>query len=558
MWKRLLLFGVVLAVAFFAIRFVMHDDAPENRDPLPGKPADDAQPLEPEEQVKEIFALAKEGKAFHIPFIVGKTKMDEVEDAWGDPEKVENHSGGSYADFPDRDVSIGYQDALVFELRSYHSELKKIHFEDIQKVAGEPDDITYYQDEKYDQIILIYKAAENLQLKWVLPRPADAEPNPAVHHVNVVAKINPSNINGIKDKLSAMTLDEKIGQMIFAGISGTTMTEETNRLINSDQVGGIIFYKNNISSVQQVIALQNELRAANTGNRLPLFFGADQEGGQISRLPDSVQNLPSALTIGNKNNPKFANEIGRILGKELKNFGFNLDFAPVLDVNSNPNNPVIGNRSFGSNPDIVSTFGIEMMKGIQSEKVIPVVKHFPGHGDTSADSHLELPTVNKSLGELEQLEMIPFKEAVENGADVVMVAHILFPQIDPVYPSSMSKKIITDMLRGQLGFNGVVITDDITMGAIVNQYSIAQAAVQSVKAGSDIILVAHGNSYIQSVIQAIKSAVENGEITEDRIDDSAARIIHLKQSYSLENTRVQNVNIEQLNQQISAVLNQYQ
>lgn len=363
--------------------------------------------------------------------------------------------------------------------------------------------------------------------------------------------------DGMAEMLAEMSLEEKIGQMMFAGISGTEMSDSTNRLINSYHVGGLIFYKNNISSTSQIISLQNEIREANKGNKWPLLLGVDQEGGRISRLPNEVQNLPTSLAIGNVNNPVYAYEIGTLLGKEVKAFGFNLDFAPVLDVNSNANNPVIGDRSFGDNAEIVSRLGVETMKGIKSEKVIPVVKHFPGHGDTAVDSHLELPTVNKNLEELKQLELLPFAAAVENGADVVMAAHILLPEIDPNYPSSMSKVILTDMLRKQLGFNGVIITDDMTMGAIIDNYSIAQASVQSVKAGSDIILVAHEESNIEAAINALKAAVKNGEIKEERIDESVARIIRLKQKYNLDNAKVANVNTVQLNKAISEVLNQY-
>lgn len=363
--------------------------------------------------------------------------------------------------------------------------------------------------------------------------------------------------NATAEMLAEMSLEEKIGQMMFAGISGTVMSESTNNLINSYHVGGLIFYKNNIASTSQIVTLQNEIRTANEGNKLPLLLGVDQEGGRISRMPNEVKNLPTSLAIGNVNSPDYSYEIGTLLGKEVKAFGFNLNFAPVLDVNSNPNNPVIGDRSFGDNPEIVSRLGIETMKGMMNENVIPVVKHFPGHGDTSVDSHLELPTVNKSLAELEELELIPFQAAVENGADVVMAAHILLPKIDPDYPTSMSKVVLTDMLRKQLGFNGVIITDDMTMGAIADNYSIAQAAVQSVKAGSDIILVAHGDSNIAATIEALKAAVESGEIKEERINESVARIIRLKQKYNLEDSTVPSVNVEELNQEISEVLNQY-
>ncbi len=364
-------------------------------------------------------------------------------------------------------------------------------------------------------------------------------------------------VDPVAEMLAEMSLEEKIGQMMFAGISGTEMSDSTRDLINNYQVGGLIFYKNNIASTSQIVTLQNEIRTANAGNKLPLLLGVDQEGGRISRLPNEVRNLPTSLAIGTVNNPAYSYEIGTLLGKEVKAFGFNLNFAPVLDVNSNPNNPVIGDRSFGNNAEIVSRLGIETMKGMMDEDVIPVVKHFPGHGDTSVDSHLELPTVNKSLAELEKLELIPFKKAVENGADVVMAAHILLPKIDPDYPTSMSKVVLTDMLREQLGFNEVIITDDMTMGAIAENYSIDQAAVQSVKAGSDIILVAHGESNIAATIAALKAAVENGEIKEERINESVARIIRLKKKYNLGDSAVPDVDVEELNREIAEVLNQY-
>lgn len=389
----------------------------------------------------------------------------------------------------------------------------------------------------------------------------EAEPAPKKPVGDGVQTVSPDNeeteMDAVAELLAEMSLEEKIGQMMFAGISGTVMSDSTNHLINSYHVGGLIFYKNNIASASQIVTLQNEIRAANAGNKLPLLLGVDQEGGRISRMPNEVKNLPTSLAIGKVNNPAYSYEIGTLLGQEVKAFGFNLNFAPVLDVNSNPNNPVIGDRSFGDNPEIVSRLGIETMKGIMNEDVIPVVKHFPGHGDTSVDSHLELPTVNKSLADLEELELIPFQVAVENGVDVVMAAHILLPKIDPDYPSSMSKVVLTDMLRKQLGFNGVIITDDMTMGAIADNYSIAQAAVQSVKAGSDIILVAHGESNIAATIDALKAAVESREIKEERINESVARIITLKKKYNLEDSTVPSVDVEGLNQEISEVLNQY-
>jgi beta-N-acetylhexosaminidase len=452
-------------------------------------------------------------------------------------------------------VTVGYHDQLIFDVRSFDSKLQSIHMEDIKKEKGEPDEVRYYKDETTNQIILVYAVNDIYELKWVLPKPTDSEPNPKVHHFSVFTK--PNNQKENAEILSDMSLKEKIGQMILAGISETSLTSNTKDLVNNYHVGGIIFYANNLENPQQTVQLLNEMKSENAPNRLPLLLSVDQEGGKVSRLPGDLIDTPTNAKIGAINNTQFSYEIGTLLGKELNAFGFNLDFAPVLDVNSNPNNPIIGDRSFGNNADIVSELGIKTMEGIQSQNIISVIKHFPGHGDTSVDSHLDLPRVNKSLEELKALELIPFTRAINNGADVVMVAHILLPQLDATFPSSMSENIITGILRKQLDFNGVVMTDDMTMKAITNNYDIGKAAVESVKAGSDIVMVAHDYNKVVSTIDALQAAVEAGEISEERINESVSRIIQLKQKYNLNSEKVQDVNMEELNQYGENILNKY-
>jgi len=319
----------------------------------------------------------------------------------------------------------------------------------------------------------------------------------------------------------------------------------------------LILYANNLETPQQTVSLMNDLMTANGTNRLPLFLGTDQEGGKVVRLPGPLKNFPTNQKIGQINQPQFSYEIGKLLGEQLKAFGFNLDFAPVMDVNSNPNNPIIGDRSFSNKPDIVSQLGIQTMQGLESQQVIPVIKHFPGHGDTSVDSHLELPKVSKSLDVLNKLELIPFKAAIDKGVDVVMVGHILLPKIDQQFPSSMSKEIITGLLRNQLGFDGVVMTDDMTMKAITNHFSIGQATVDSVKAGNDIILIAHEFANVTTAIDALKAAVKNGKISEQQINDSVRRIIQLKEKYQLVNHPVSAVDLKKLNARMDQLLNTY-
>ncbi|QTN01425.1 beta-N-acetylhexosaminidase [Sediminibacillus dalangtanensis] len=357
--------------------------------------------------------------------------------------------------------------------------------------------------------------------------------------------------------IERMSLSEKIGQMVIAGISGTAMGEQENSLVDDYHIGGFIFYAKNLESPEQTSIFLNQLKAENKKNKLPLLLSVDQEGGRISRLPGDIVKLPSNKWIGQLDKSDFSHRVGEILGKELNEFGFNMNFAPVLDVNSNPDNPVIGDRSYSDDPKIVSKLGIQTMKGIQSKQVIPVIKHFPGHGDTSVDSHYQLPKVNKTLQQLEKLELIPFRRAIDQGAEVVMIAHILLPHLDETYPASISKKVITDLLRNRLDYDGLVMTDDMTMEAIIDNFEIGQASVDSVLAGSDVILVAHDYQKAVRVIDALRTAVENGEISEKRINESVKRIIRLKQQYGLKDDPVNKVDITSLNQSINTLLNKY-
>jgi beta-N-acetylhexosaminidase len=357
----------------------------------------------------------------------------------------------------------------------------------------------------------------------------------------------------IKERVKTLTLDEKIGQLTIVGIEGTEINDDTKELIQKYHVGGVIFFKENISSRNQALTLVKALKDIN-GSGIPLFLGVDEEGGRVSRMPAEYKKLPSSGAIGKKNNEVISKTIGEILGEEVSSLGFNLDFAPVLDINSNPNNPIIGDRSFGNNSELVSKLGVATMKGIQSKDIISAVKHFPGHGDTSVDSHKGLPTVNNDIKRLRSFELIPFEKAIDNGADMVMVAHILLPNIDKTYPSSLSKVVISDLLRKELGFNGVIITDDMTMGAITLNYDINKAAVTSLKAGSDIVLVCHDYNKEKTVIESIKTAVKNKEITEQQIDEKVYRILKLKDKYKLGEQKQQQYNIQDINNKITSIL----
>lgn len=359
---------------------------------------------------------------------------------------------------------------------------------------------------------------------------------------NSITNDEKENINGtdeimreekepIDDKINSMTLDEKIGQMIITGFNGSEYNDDMDRLINEYKVGGVILFARNIEDSNQMIDLTRALQENN--NNLPLFISIDEEGGRVSRLPDDVEKFPSAFTIGLINNQQTAYENGKEIGYTLKRLGINLDYAPVLDIYSNENNTVIGDRAFSTEESIVSTMGIATMEGIEDSDIIPVVKHFPGHGDTEVDSHYGLPIVYKTLEELRNFEFIPFVKAIESGCDVIMVSHIILNEVDSSNPASLSKIVISDLLRKDMGFDKVVITDDMSMGAITSIMSIEEACIKSIEAGCDILLLGNAYEEIEQVINSIKLKLYNGEISEEQINKSVKRILELKKKYNM-------------------------
>ena len=396
-------------------------------------------------------------------------------------------------------------------------------------------------------VILAYMLGRFIAINYIKTS-VDNEENTTVY----VDKKN--NNNEIKNKLKKMTIDEKIGQLIIAGFDGTTVNDELRSLILEKYVGGVILFSKNVESASQVVALNNEIKEINKVNKSPIFISVDEEGGLVSRMPSEFKDIPTNSDIAKYDDEDLSYNIGKVIGEEISSLGFNMDFAPVLDINSNPNNPVIGDRSFGDNEAIVSKLGIATMKGLKDSNVIASVKHFPGHGDTSVDSHVGLPVVEHDLERLKSFELVPFKKAIDAGADMVMVSHIMLPKIDEKEPATLSKTIITDILRKDMNYNGVVVTDDMTMGAIINNYDIGEAAVKSINAGVDIVMVCHQYDNVIKVIDAIKEAVKNGTITEERLDKSVERILKLKDKYNIKDEEIANVNVEDINKNISSVL----
>ncbi|MFD1363445.1 beta-N-acetylhexosaminidase [Lentibacillus salinarum] len=546
---------IALGAVFIFISSSGDDTNVKQSDQQPKKTLPDnenKETLKLEPSLDSIFDLAKQGKVMDNNIVVGETTADDVQEAWGEPDEKADTDVGLFLNYTSHDIDVGTTDNIVSDMRSSQDQFTSFDLDTI-KSYEKPDDTHYYQDDGHNQIILVYELSNDYVLKWVFPKRSGDADNPDVDHISLSKEISRGNKGMYSSDTDNMSLNEKIGQMIFSGVNGTKMTAETRSIIQKYHVGGVILYGDNITSKTQTVNFLNEMKTANADNPYPLLLGVDEEGGSVTRMPDEIKSLPSSRSIGKMNDPDVAFQAGSILGEQMKTLGFNLDFAPVLDVNSNPDNPVIGDRSFGNNPKIVSQLGIQTMKGIQSEGVISVMKHFPGHGDTSKDSHLKLPKVDKSYGGLSKLEFTPFRKAISKGADVSMVAHILLPKIDENYPASMSKKVITGILREDFDFNGVVITDDLTMGAITNQYNVAEAAVRAVKAGGDLLLVGHNPDLIPIVFDKLKAAVDNGEISEARINESVERITHLKEKYQLSDEKTPNLNVQSIIEEVEAI-----
>jgi len=327
-----------------------------------------------------------------------------------------------------------------------------------------------------------------------------------------------------------MTLREKIGQMFVTGFPTMQLTDELKDVIEHYKVGNIILFTHNIADKVQLGELVSELQhwfTSYTG--IPGFITIDQEGGRVTRMPSDATNVAGAMAIASTGRPEHAYTAGRITARELKALGINFNLAPVMDINNNPLNPVINVRSYGDTAEVVQEYGIAMMKGLLDGGVMSSLKHFPGHGDTNVDSHIGLPTIDKSLEELEELELQPFVEAIKQGAKAIMSAHILFPQIEKSgVPGTMSHAIITELLKEKLGFEGLVVSDCLEMDAIKRFYGTAQGALGAVKAGVDLVFISHTPSLVKDAIELIEAAVASGELDEAIIDRAVTKILAYK------------------------------
>ena len=366
--------------------------------------------------------------------------------------------------------------------------------------------------------------------------------------------------NSIESILRSMTTEEKITQMLmiapryYDGVGVTQLNEPFQNLFSRYTFGGVILFAQNAVHAEQTLRLTDSLQKANAKPGKPqMFISIDQEGGSVSRLATGTQ-LTGNMALGAIGKPSAARRTGTIIGEELSALGINVDFAPVMDVNNNPANPVIGTRSFSDDPATVSALGTAFIEGLHSEQIMTALKHFPGHGDTGTDSHTGLPQINKTYAELQKNELIPFAAGIAAGAEMIMTAHIQFPKIEnatyiskatgeEIYlPATLSKTILTDILRRDMGYDGIIVTDPMNMDAIAKHFDPVDSAVLAINAGVDILLMPvapYSDAGIQGLkygISALVALADSGKISMDNINASVRRILTLKDKHGLLNS----------------------
>jgi beta-N-acetylhexosaminidase len=325
-----------------------------------------------------------------------------------------------------------------------------------------------------------------------------------------------------------MNLKEKLGQLFMIGFQGTEVTKELRGLIQAYHPGGVILFSRNLEDAEQAAHLTNALQKL--APAMPLFVSIDQEGGRVARLPKGFTSFPGQGALG-RVGVELAYAFAEITAAELRAIGVNMNLTPVLDVNTNPQNPIIGDRAFSDDPLQVETLGLAVIAGLQDNGVLACGKHFPGHGDTAADSHKELPVVSHGLERLRDIELRPFVHCFRNGLGAVMSAHVKYPALDPELPATLSRAVMTDLLRAQLHFRGLALTDDLEMHAILDHYSPEEAAIRALQAGADILMFCKNHERQIAAMDGVYRAVKTGAVSNLQVEHAVLHVLEAKERY---------------------------
>ncbi|MBN1944092.1 MAG: beta-N-acetylhexosaminidase [Bradymonadales bacterium] len=318
------------------------------------------------------------------------------------------------------------------------------------------------------------------------------------------------------------------GTLIMAGFDGESPPEEIVQALRQERIGGVILFRRNLSSLDQVSELNQLLRAAVPTPRLPPLIAVDEEGGRVSRLGGLITGLPAMGDLGGLNDVDLTWRAGRMLGQEIRSLGFNTDFAPVCDVHTQPNNPVIGDRAFSSHTLIARRQASAFARGLAAGGILACAKHFPGHGDTLVDSHLDLPIVLHGRARFQQVEWVPFQGAIEADVPMIMTAHLQVPSLDPHWPATLSRDILTEILRQELGFTGVIISDDLEMGAMSRRYAVEDLIGLGLKAGLDLFLFCHSPDHPGRALETLVKLAKDDPEALRSIRRSAGRVRALR------------------------------
>lgn len=326
-------------------------------------------------------------------------------------------------------------------------------------------------------------------------------------------------------------LKQKIGQILFMGIQGHTLTEDEKKFIVDNNVGGIILFARNIESPKQVHTLTLEIQNLRHKmiDKAPFLIGVDMEGGRVARFKSPFTQWPPMRVLGDLDSATLGFKFAETMGHELHSIGINVNFAPCVDVLTNPKNEIIGDRSLGTDPERVAKLASAIVRGFIKSDIIPCAKHYPGHGNTLIDSHLDLPVENDiDLKRLMDVELPPFKKAFRARLDLVMTGHLKFPKIDPEWPVTFSEVFLKDILRKQLGYRNIIMTDDLDMKALANHYPAEFIPVRALQAGNDILLYCNEHDKPPLALAAVEKAVKDGKLTEEIINDRYNRVLSLK------------------------------
>lgn len=331
----------------------------------------------------------------------------------------------------------------------------------------------------------------------------------------------------------ALTLRQKIGQSFIIGISGKTLTDEERSFIVDNCIGGIILFARNIESPKQVHALNQDIQNLRhkMASKTPLFISVDMEGGRVARLKAPFTQWPPLKKLGDAKSPSLSFKFAEAMGKELRAVGFNLDFAPCVDVLTNPANVLIGDRSISTDPNMVEKIASALVRGYIVSGVLPCAKHFPGHGNTVIDSHFDLPVEEVDYERLKSIELIPFKKTFRARLDFVMTAHIKFTSVDAEWPVTLSEKFLKDILRKDMGYRKLVITDDLDMKALANHYDKSLIPVRSLQAGANVLLYCNEPESYRNAITAIEKAVADGTLKQEVIENNYQEILKVKNEH---------------------------